>query len=92
MQDQEQKIASISQELALSQLNTLKTLGEVQEKLKRCDLVYQAQGDLEKMILALEDRVKILEEARLRQISLNSTFAVKTTNSIVKKPFWSFLK
>ncbi len=65
----------------------------------RNDTVYKAQGNLEKMILALENRVKILEEARQKQIALNSTFIQKgiteakaETKSSKPKGFWDWLK
>ena len=59
----------------------------------RDDNVYLAQGDLEKMILALQDRVKILEEARQRQIAFNTEVSNRLTKSekpIINKPikFW----
>ena len=57
----------------------------------RDDNVYLAQGDLEKMILALQDRVKILEEARQRQIAFNQTVQIKTAPNVKvsdKKSFW----
>ena len=62
--------------------------------------VYKAQGDLEKMILALEDRVKILEEARKIQIQLNESIQKVLAElgkppkvempKVEEKPKWKF--
>ena len=38
----------------------------------------------------LEERIKVLEEARVRQIALNSTFALVGQKEPIKK--WSFWK
>ena len=89
-QEIKDKIESISSELALFQLNELKRSNELEKRI----------GELEKQISEfqsahtgserlgdLEDRVKVLEESRQRQIALNSTFALKGTIS-----FWDIFK
>jgi len=74
-------IRVIALEAAIEELNKDK---------ERNDNVYLVQGELEIMFLALQDRVKILEEARLRQISFNQTVQIKTVPVKVpdKKTFW----
>ena len=95
MQELEQKIASISQELALFQMNELQRDNELEKRLKEIEKLIaefqQAHTSLERLG-TLEDRVKTLEEARLRQISLNSTFAIKEIKeNKPDKKLWDWL-
>jgi len=95
MQELEQKIASISQELALFQMRELERDNELEKRIKELEKLIaefqQAHTSLERLG-TLEDRVKILEEARLRQISLNSTFVIKEIKENKSdKKLWSWL-
>jgi hypothetical protein len=38
------------------------------------------------------DRIKVLEDARARQMALNATFVQKGTETKAVKPIWSFWK
>ena len=67
------------------------------EKLNKAELRNDAVY-LEKMILDLQDRVKILEEARQRQIALNKELLEKRAEKPELKPeskpksFWDLFK
>lgn len=97
MQDQEQKIASISQEIGLFQLNQLAKNEELEKRLNTHeDWMKGFDIDLKN----LEVRIKTLEDSRQRQIALNSTFAVKAkSEDPIKKSiqattfsFWDLFK
>jgi len=64
----EQELQGMKQELALFQINTLKKLGELDKIIGEFQ---QAHTGLERLG-TLEDRVKVLEEARKRQIDINA--------------------
>lgn len=68
MEELQQKVNSMSQELGLFQLNELKRDEELNKKLKT----------LEVKLSELDLRIKMLEEARVRQIALNTDLINKT--------------
>ncbi len=82
MEELQQKIASISQELAMFQMHELERNNALEKRIK--ELETSRAILLANQISDFEKRIKILEEARLRQISLNSTFVVKDTSKIDK--------
>lgn len=76
MQELEQKVNSMSQELALFQMNELERNNALEKRIKELEATSNYQL-LKNTIGELVNKIKTLEEARQRQIQLNSTFAVK---------------
>lgn len=77
----EQELQGMKQELALFQINAMKRFDELDKVIGEFQ---SAHTGLERLG-SLEDRVKVLEEARQKQISLNSTFIQKVT-SVTNSP------
>lgn len=93
-QEQEQKLNSVAQELALFQINELARNNELEKRLKTLSLLTDSQKAL---ISALDLRISALELARKQQIALNQDLIEKTkspakleikTASEPKSPFW----
>ena len=89
----EEKVNAISQEVALFQSRQLAQNNEVGKQLKKLE------NDLWAVREDLASRIKILEEARLRQIQLNSRFETAITyveknkiSQVPKRSFWDFFK
>ena len=85
-------IEQLSDELAKFQIQYFAFKNEIN---KRFSEGFASQEDMAKLIESiseLQDRVKVLEEARQKQIQLNSTFQPKVAIPVTKKSLWDLFK
>lgn len=83
MEQLQQKLNEIASELAKFQLQYFAFKNEVNAKLDKPSEPNPLVG----LVAQLENRVKVLEEARQKQIQLNTTFQPKV--AVTKNPFWN---
>ena len=84
-------IEQLSDELAKFQIQYFAFKNEVNKRFSE-GFASQDVAKLIESISELQDRVKVLEEARQKQIQLNSTFQPKVAIPVTKKSLWDLFK
>ena len=88
-------IEEVGQEFGKFQLAFFKWKNEVNARLEKLEALEHAASE---GFGELESRIKVLEEARQRQIAFNATVALKKDEKAVEKPapisikFWDIFK
>ena len=92
-----QELKDLRQTTGIADFNQNKKNNEAKDRLEKLeeDLAHSAEAftGLLSRLDNYESRIKVLEEARQKQIQLNQSFQLKATSSKPEiKPFWSLFK
>lgn len=94
MEQLQEKVNNIAQEIALFQLNELKRNAELEKRIKELEKLVgqfqQSHTGLER-VGRLEERIKILEEARQKQILINNK-VLNYVDEMEKATNWDYFK
>ena len=94
MEQLQEKVNNIAQEIALFQLNELKRNAELEKRIKTLEKLVgqfqQSHTGLER-VGRLEERIKILEEARQKQILINNK-VLNYVDEMEKATNWDYFK